>query len=390
MDHNLFTIIPRDQHFILLSQPVKAHAFYRDYSIDLITGKKSSVSFSDWMLSLNIPYKETINEKRVFHLFYEAGYLFEELNEKVGAEDILALDIFYSAMENVQKKQPWKDLQLKLLSAPSVLDYNQKFSKGYEELKKGNCYQFNLTAEYLYSFPADVQGMDFINTLWKNKEDTGKEAIATYVESLGKLYLSNSPECLFEIENEKLISKPIKGTVLLEKGDSESIESQWNDLVSDKKSQAELFMITDLIRNDLNRIDEPVAVVEKKKAMLLVPRLMHQYSEISLRLKKDQFLKTIIEKIFPGGSITGAPKRKVMHLLSGLEQRKRGFYCGSSVTFLNDKISASINIRSCEIDFKTHQLSYQCGGGITLLSTAESEYKEMSYKHDSFIQCLNP
>ena len=77
-------------------------------------------------------------------------------------------------------------------------------------------------------------------------------------------------------------------------------------------------------------------------------------------------------------------------ILKRLEQRSRNFYCGSTVFFSENKIDASINIRASVIDFKNLTLSYQAGGGITLLSDVLSEFEEMTYKHDSYIDILTP
>jgi anthranilate/para-aminobenzoate synthase component I len=181
---------------------------------------------------------------------------------------------------------------------------------------------------------------------------------------------------------------PIKGT--LKRVENENWKPLWKKLVSDKKSQAELFMISDLLRNDLSRIEKPRAQIVKKKYPKLVPGLIHQYSQIDVELSDDVNLWRVIEKIFPGGSITGAPKVRAMKLIHELEKRNRGFYCGSTLILLKEMKSASINIRSSEISFSPNEkkLLYQAGGGITLMSNVFEEYCEMTYKHDSFISTL--
>ena len=281
-------------------------------------------------------------------------------------------------------KKNRKKITLSLLDAPHFSDYEKRFNEGYNELVEGNCYQFNLTGEFKYSFDEELSAEDFISALWDKKSNRGAYASATYIEGLDKLFLSNSPECLFEFSSETLTARPIKGT-LKRKG---NIKDQWSELISDEKSQAELYMITDLLRNDLSRIDLPRAEVMQKKAMLLVPGLLHQYSEIKVKLRSHVTLKSILEKIFPGGSITGAPKKKTMQILKRLESRTRGFYCGSTVVFSKGLIEASINIRSSVIDFNECTLDYQAGGGITLLSNAKMEFEEMTYKHDSYVDIL--
>ncbi|MDC1175497.1 chorismate-binding protein, partial [Bacteriovoracaceae bacterium] len=94
--------------------------------------------------------------------------------------------------------------------------------------------------------------------------------------------------------------------------------------------------------------------------------------------------------LFPGGSITGAPKKRVMKILNSIEHSSRQFYCGS--TFLNygGVRSASINIRSAMIDVTTKKLTYHAGGGITVKSSVEGEYEEMLSKVQSFTGLFNP
>ena len=147
-------------------------------------------------------------------------------------------------------------------------------------------------------------------------------------------------------------------------------------------------MITDLLRNDLSRIELPKAYVSEKKIFKKVPGLIHQCSKINIELSAKVTLWKVIEKIFPGGSITGAPKVRAMKLIHHLEKRDRGFYCGSTMIFFGPMKSASINIRAGVFDFNNHSLLYQAGGGITLESNADDEFSEMTYKCESFIDTL--
>jgi anthranilate/para-aminobenzoate synthase component I len=147
-------------------------------------------------------------------------------------------------------------------------------------------------------------------------------------------------------------------------------------------------MIIDLLRNDLAKIELPRARVIEKKLPLIVPGLLHQYAKIEIELSKNVSVKNIIKNIFPGGSVTGAPKKRVLKLLLDLEQRERGFYCGSTLICFKTMKSASINIRSADIDFNKCQLAYQSGGGITLKSNPVDEFAEMIAKRESFIRSV--
>ena len=388
-DNNLYTIIPYQDRLLKFTEAKSARAYFKNYYIDLLTGESHAFDVEDWLQTLNFPVINQKYNKRVIHLFYELGLLFEGLFEVADSLSMLAIDIEYTRIRSVDLASDTRKINLTLIEAPHFSNYKKQFDAGYLELKAGNCYQFNLTGEYRYSFKnEDFRARDFISALWKNPKLRGAYASATYSARLGKLYLSNSPECLFQYLPGSLVTRPIKGTLKRVSSEKKIIAKLWRELSSDKKSEGELYMITDLLRNDLCRIDLPKAVVTKLKAPLLVPGLLHQYSEIQIELGSHVTLKNILEKIFPGGSITGAPKKRVMKILNNLEKRTRGFYCGSTILFSKHEISASINIRSCEINFKNSTLSYQAGGGITLMSDAESEFKEMTYKHDSTIDIL--
>lgn len=384
--HNLYTIFPYKDSLVKLSEAREARAYYKNHYIDLLTGESHDFEIEGWLSLLDFPVFDHPIEKRVIQLFYELGFLFENLSEEIPAAELLAIDIEYSRSEKVKIAPEQNKVILSLKSAPHYHDYEKQFNEGRKELLAGNCYQFNLTGEYVYSFEDEIQTENFISALWNDQTKRGAFASATYVEYFEQLFLSNSPECLFRYENKTLSTMPIKGTIKRE--EKSSLKKLWKELVSDKKSEGELFMIADLLRNDLSRIDLPRAKVTKKKAMLLVPGLIHQYSEIKVELSAHVTLKNILEKIFPGGSITGAPKKRVMQILKKLESRTRGFYCGSTLLFSKGQIEASINIRSSVIDFKKRRLYYQAGGGITLLSQPQHEFLEMTYKHDSYIDTL--
>ena len=386
--HSLYSIIPYKKSLLKFSDAVVARAYYKDHYIDLLTGAQHFFEISTWIKTLDFPVHNNLITNRIIHLFYELGFLFEGMLEVIKSSEVLAIDIQYSKMKKVSTPCKSKKINLLLKDAPNFSDYEKKFQQGYSELQKGNCYQFNLTDEYNYSFEGPLNSNDFIAALWSEESSRGAYGSATYIEFFDQLLLSNSPECLFQYNNETLVTRPIKGTLKRTSDSVEEIKKLWKELRDDDKSQGELYMITDLLRNDLSRIDLPQSIVTKKKAMLLVPGLVHQYSEISIKLSTHITLRNILEKMFPGGSITGAPKKRVMQILNNLEKRSRGFYCGSTLIFMKGQIEASINIRSSVIDFKNSTLNYQAGGGITLLSQPQFEFEEMTYKHNSFIDIL--
>lgn len=385
-DHNLFVIIPYKNQLIKLDKATSAKAYYRHYSVDLLSGTKSPHDFNDWVkIQQTLLMSSILKKTRVVHLFYELGHLIEKDFHLLRDDALLAIDLEFENYHEIAPDQKSKVI-LELTNYPAIEDYRKAFWEGYSELLKGNCYQFNLTYPFDYTFSNKHTPEDFIFALWKNREIRGAFGSATYIPYLNKLLFSNSPECLFQFKENTISSMPIKGTIL--RKDNENWKPLWKKLISDKKNQAELYMISDLLRNDLSRIEFPRARVVKHKFPKLVPGLLHQCSQIDVELSDKVKLWQVIEKIFPGGSVTGAPKRRAMRLIDQLEKRERGFYCGSTLIFHKEMKSASINIRSSVVDFDRLSFHYQAGGGITLLSDVEEEYQEMTYKHDSFIRSL--
>lgn len=388
-NHNLYSIIASGGEFFELSKAHHAYLYYKNKSFNLLTQEFEERSIFEWYDSLDFKIYNHSEKKRVIHLFYEFGYLNCDLDNLISENDLLAIDIKYLEVQKITLTENKKTFNLKEIYSLSFDDYEKKFNQGMEELEKGNCYQFNLTSEFRYRFDQKKSPMDFIEKLWSDKKNIGAFASATYIDHLKKLYLSNSPECLFKYHQSSLDTFPIKGTLKRENENSDDIKKLWNKLKEDKKNEAELFMIIDLLRNDLSKIDLPAAQIIAKKKLLLVPRLIHQYAHIRVNLRKNISLKRVLYCIFPGGSITGAPKKKAMEILSKLEDSPRGFYCGSTILLFNNRISASINIRSSEINFNSYIFSYRAGGGITLKSQVYDEYYEMADKKNSYLSLLN-
>ncbi len=388
LNQSTFVVVPYKNKLLKLTNLKSGKIYYKDFYLDLVTNKRTAYSVNDWLNSLNDRINTFYNYPRIIHLFYEFGFLIESVNlNLINEETILAIDLSFEDVVDYNIKNN-QQLILRKIKEPIFKDYESRFKVGYDHLLKGNCYQFNLTEEFQFGFGHKIYAEDFINQLWMKASKRGAFGSATYIPQLEQLFLSNSPECLFQICGNELTTMPIKGTIVCEA--DRDIHKKWQELIADKKCESELYMIADLMRNDLSRIELPISEVVAKKKMLRVPKLLHQYTEIKVRLSDQVTLEKIIKNIFPGGSVTGAPKKRVMEILGEIEDHQRGFYCGSTIILMKEMKAASINIRSAMIDFKKQKLCYKAGGGITLKSEATLEFQELSYKQKSFIDLLTP
>jgi para-aminobenzoate synthetase component 1 len=381
--------LKEENTFLHCFAPSRAYLHYKEFRINLLTGKKEDYSIDRYFERLeHLTIEQYFQQPIVMHLFYELGYKFIGRADLISSETPLMLSIEYQGHHFVPQsffERDTKKMQLKAKQYPLRPVYQKSFNKIYDHLLKGDCYQVNLTDQFCFDFPDSSHPMHFLFKLWSKKKSISPYAHCTYIDSLHKLFVSNSPECLFQIRHEpshaRLYSMPIKGTMI------DSQENVYN-LNHSQKNQAELYMIADLVRNDLSRIHRPNAKIIKKKEMLKVPGLIHQYSILGVDIPYETPILKIISNLFPGGSITGAPKKRVMEIIKGIELEKRGFYCGSTIIFHKSLKAASINIRSSEIDFEHRELLYGAGGGITLGSDANQEFDELYSKMKSFVDII--
>ena len=381
--------------------------------------EKEKCSVQEWFLTLDLPMLTNILKPRVVHLFYELAFFIagskEQLAyelERIDEHAILAIDLTFEKNDLIPAdvlSGIFSEVKPKIetLKHPNFKLYQKSFNKVLEKIKLGHIYQANLTMPFEFKFCFDSKNdQQHVNEsgltksqkmkkLWAiyahflfPKKSIGAYGMLTAIPQLQKAYFSNSPECLFDWnENEReLVSRPIKGTI--KHAHKENTKQVKLKLIRDKKIESELFMISDLILNDLSKVDRPNAFIKNKKVFLQVPKLLHLYSKLAVKINPQTSLKKVLSVLFPGGSITGAPKLQSMRVLKKIENRERGFYCGSTLLMFNKLKSASINIRSAEIDLETFFVRYQAGGGIVMKSRANNEFVESLNKTKSFTECF--
>lgn len=250
-------------------------------------------------------------------------------------------------------------------------EYLHKIEQLKEQIKEGNTYQGNLTTTFYCSSTLSSYEI-FLSLL--HKQDTHYRCFLP--TPFGDV-ISFSPELFFSIQNEDIITKPMKGT--MPRGQSEK-EDQANKefLRNDLKNRSENVMIVDLLRNDLSKIAQKASVkVPHLFEIETYPTLFQMTSTITAKLKKTELLE-VFQALFPCGSISGAPKRSTLEILHRLEGKERGVYCGALGVVEKERALFSIPIRTL---FKQeNKISYGVGSGIVWDSVGESEYEELKTK----------
>lgn len=198
--------------------------------------------------------------------------------------------------------------------------------------------------------------------------------------------VSGSPECLlrFDERTRRAHTYPIKGTI--HRGtnvdDDDALAAR---LMSSEKDRAEHVMIVDLARNDLGRLASKVEV-ESLYATLPLATLRHLVSDIAADIRQDVTLGRLVGALFPGGSITGAPKIAAMNAITRHEPFARGFYCGSLGLVFPDEAVFSILIRTAVVS--GGRLVYPVGGGLVWDSVASDEWRETELKAQALLRAL--
>ena len=261
-----------------------------------------------------------------------------------------------------------------------------------ERIRAGWVYQVNLS----HRFRFDAARVDPL-TVYLALRAANPSPFMGIIEGDGWAVVSGSPERLFDARGGVVTARPIAGTrprAAAPEADA-SLEAE---LRADRKEQAEHVMLVDLLRNDLSRVCEP-GTVEVGEAFTVerYSHVMHLVSEVRGRRSGAATLRDLVASIFPGGTITGAPKESVMREIARLEPVPRGAYTGSMGYVSGAAVDLNILIRSLtfaglepgESEAPAAGAGYLSGGGgVVIESDPETEYLETRHKVEALLKIL--
>jgi para-aminobenzoate synthetase component 1 len=255
-----------------------------------------------------------------------------------------------------------------------------------EHIREGDCYEINFCGgghtaakveEPLAVFAA-------LNRL-------SPAPFAAYYRDGDRYMMCASPERYLRKSGRQVLSQPIKGTAS-RSADSANDDVMKTALRSDIKELAENVMIVDLVRNDLARCCEVGSVnVNELFGIYTFPQVHQMISTVSGILRHDMSFTDAIRTSFPMGSMTGAPKFKVMQLIDKYEEARRELFSGTIgyITPAGD-MDLNVIIRSLYYNAGNEYLSYSTGGAITWDSIPEKEWEEMRLKAWAVEQLFQP
>jgi para-aminobenzoate synthetase/4-amino-4-deoxychorismate lyase len=252
-------------------------------------------------------------------------------------------------------------------------DYASKVEQIQRWIRKGDCYQINLT------FPLEFSVFGHPLALYARLRERQPVRYGAFISIADETLLSFSPELFFERVGDRVVTRPMKGTAA--RGSvPEDDEARRSALLASEKERAENIMIVDLLRNDLGRLARPGKMrVESLCVAEAYPTLWQVVSTISADLP-DVRLFDLFRALFPCGSITGAPKIRAMQCISELEHLPRGLYTGALGWLApGGDCRFNVAIRTLELA-RDGRARLGVGSGIVIDADPAKEYAECLLK----------
>lgn len=259
--------------------------------------------------------------------------------------------------------------------------YRAAFDRVKTYLKEGDCYQVNLAQR----FSVEAKGDAF--EAYRAMRISNPAPYSAYLEYPDLKILCASPERFIKVQQDRVETKPIKGT--RPRSDDAAEDRRLSDeLRNHPKDRAENLMIVDLLRNDLSRSCEVGSVrAPKLFEVESFANVHHLVSTVEGRLSDEHDALDVLRDCFPGGSITGAPKLRAMQIIEELESQRRGIYCGA-IGYVGFDGNMDTNIAIRTMTFADGELSCWAGGGIVADSECDAEYQETLDKASAMLNLM--
>jgi para-aminobenzoate synthetase component 1 len=390
-----------DNHFYS-STHHKAECLAAAGSIQRFTGKNTLESIDafyaqqqDWLFGhINYEFAENneYNQQDTSLIGFDTIAFFQPETVLRLEQDKLFIETVHHSAEkifneiitiNLPEKE--KSNAIKINAAIQKADYISTIQQLLHHIQRGDCYEIN----FCQAFYSNEATIDPIQTYIKLTDISPNPFSCFYKQNNAHL-LCASPERYLQKKGHQLISQPIKGTSKRNLENRAIDEQLKEQLLKSEKERSENVMVVDLVRNDLSRIcKEGTVEVEELFGIYSFPQVHQMISTIKGTLKEHSSFSSIIQASFPMGSMTGAPKKRVMDLIKQYESGNRGIFSGA-VGYINPAQDFDFNvvIRSLLYNSANNHLCYYVGSGITAKSKPEEEYEECLLKAKAMNQVL--
>ena len=259
--------------------------------------------------------------------------------------------------------------------------YRAAFDAVQGYLQAGDCYQVNLAQRFSAQASGDAFGA------YLELRSMSPAPYSAFLNFPQAQILCASPERFLSVRSGHVETKPIKGT-RPRGGDAESDRLLADELRIHPKDRAENLMIVDLLRNDLGKSCAPGSVrVPRLFEVESYANVHHLVSTVEGELAAGRDALDLLSDCFPGGSVTGAPKRRAMQIVEQLEPNRRGVYCGA-IGYIGFDGSMDTNIVIRTLVYSGGEIRGWAGGGLVADSQCEAEYQETLDKASAILGLL--
>ncbi len=367
----------------------KLQVFHQSSTWDLLERlwadeRRFSIGYISYEAALPFVGLESVNRSgatpSVRFLFYDSVLRLDHLTQELSATNPAVDD--YSDLTDTDRPDTTASAADPGVVRPVISrqDYLERVRTIKRHIREGDIYQANFTTRL------DVRSCQHPFDVYDRLRRLNPAPYSAWMNFGDCRVLSSSPERMFLKRNDGITTGPIKGTIATGKSEIETLRNQRRLLDSDK-DRAELLMIVDLERNDLGRIARTGSVhVDELYRLETYSSVIHLVSDISARLRPGTTMKDILAALLPGGSITGAPKKKAVEILREVETAPRSVYTGVIGYVHGDRADFSIAIRT--MTHKDGVFHIYAGGGIVADSEPEAEYDEMHLKASNMLRSL--
>lgn len=294
-------------------------------------------------------------------------------------------DAIFNAIQQCSAEMPVSHQSAVVKNRISKAAYLNTIQQLQQHILAGDCYEVNFCQEF-YSENLLLDPLAVYHKLVA----LSPNPFAALYKLEDKYCICASPERYLKKDGHKIISQPIKGTTKRNL-DNKAADMQSRDyLTTNEKEKSENVMVVDLVRNDLSKIcKEGTVKVDELFGVYSFPQVHQMISTVSGELDEQTNWVDIIKATFPMGSMTGAPKKRVMELIEQYETTKRGLFSGS-IGYIKPGGDFDFNvvIRSILYNSSSQYLSFNVGSGITFYSNPEKEYEECLMKVAAIMQVL--
>ena len=392
LDNHYYQLSPHSAECLLaagVKRSVKANSGQALSQLDSFINEKSSWLFGhlaydlkNEMESLHSDHPDGINFPDLYFFEPELLIKFDSELMEIEGEDPIAI---WEAIHAMPEEE--------IVSVPGDASIKQRFSRDEyvstiqklkQHIQRGDCYEINFCQEFYGEMKIDPL------QVYLKLASLSPNPFSAFYRMDEQWLICASPERFLRRKGEQLLSQPIKGTSKRVPSDELQDLQSRTFLENSQKDRSENVMVVDLVRNDLSKVCEEASVkVDELFGIYSFPQVHQMISTVSGKIAANIPFTEIIKACFPMGSMTGAPKKKVMELIEKYEKTRRGIFSGA-VGYIDPRGDFDLNvvIRSIMYNASSDYISIQAGSGITFYSEPEQEWEECMMKLEAMMGAL--